>query len=85
MKRLCEACQVDYDDTYQNTICPHDGFEMRCIVSTSDGASKLCTTVEEVDAFLAEHRPEWRRRLDTAPGAPGEDPAESLRRVQSGE
>ena len=51
---VCKNCGLEYDDVYRLTICPHENFEMRCIVHAGK-FSKLCTTPEEVNEFLKAH------------------------------
>lgn len=49
----CEQCGKIYDDTYRLTYCPHEGFAMCTLVTRGDGESKVCTSVEDMQAFLA--------------------------------
>lgn len=53
MDVTCATCGLHYDDTYRLTFCPHDSFPMRAVVS-SRGRTRVCTTVEQVKAFLRE-------------------------------
>ena len=48
----CAVCNLCYEDTYDWTLCQHEGFEMRCMVARGDGQSKLCTSVAEMMDFL---------------------------------
>lgn len=48
----CEKCGLSYDDVYRLTYCPHAEFAMRTMAYRG-GESKLCTTVEELNEFLA--------------------------------
>jgi hypothetical protein len=50
----CESCGVEYDDLYCLTFCPHDKFDMHCIVGVGK-FSKCCHTVEEVNEFIMAH------------------------------
>lgn len=54
MMTTCETCHLQYDDVYRLTFCPHDAFEMRCVVNVGK-FSKLCTRVEEVNEFIRVH------------------------------
>jgi hypothetical protein len=45
----CPVCQLQYDDTYRNTICPHDSFEMHTGVTV--GGERGCAhTIDELNA-----------------------------------
>jgi hypothetical protein len=44
----CPKCQLEYDDTYRWTFCPHEQFEMRTRVF-HDGKDKgIATSLEEL-------------------------------------
>lgn len=49
---ICEDCDLQYDDVYCLTYCPHEPFDMHCQAMRSDGMTKCCHTIEELDAFL---------------------------------
>ena len=49
----CPKCRWSYDDTYRLTYCPHRRFEMRTHATNSKGEVKICTSVEELKAFVA--------------------------------
>mgnify|MGYP001575200301 FL=1 len=51
----CGSCRIAYDDVYRFTFCPHERFEMQCMVVRGDGQKKVCISVNEVQAFLAEN------------------------------
>ena len=52
MQTTCSKCQCAYDDTYRLTTCPHTAFEMRTAAVRGDGESKVCHSIEEVDAWF---------------------------------
>lgn len=49
---ICDDCGHEYDDVYRLTFCPHEQFEMHCLVSRPGHQTVLCTTVEQVRALL---------------------------------
>ena len=51
MTVTCETCGLSYDDVYRLTYCPHERFDMRCVVHVGKH-EKVCTRVEEVDEFI---------------------------------
>ena len=48
----CPDCGLSYDDLYRRTYCPHPEFAMHTVVVKADGASRVCTSIEELEAFL---------------------------------
>lgn len=48
----CDFCGLSYDDVYRLTYCPHEPFEMRCVVAGPDGVVGVATTLEELDQLL---------------------------------
>lgn len=50
----CEICHLQYDDVHRLACCPHEQFEMRCVVNVGKH-SKVCTRVEEVFEFIRAH------------------------------
>lgn len=52
MEIKCTECNMIYDDVYSITYCPHNAFQMNTTVIKSNGDSKICTTVEELDEFI---------------------------------
>ncbi len=48
----CGICEKVYDDTYQWTFCPHDSFEMQTLAVRGNGQSKVCHSIEELEAWL---------------------------------
>lgn len=57
MQTDCPICGLTYDDLYRRTSCPHENFAMHTVVVRGDGRSRVCTNIEELDAFLGEHAP----------------------------
>ena len=49
----CETCQLEYDDVYRLTYCPHGRFEMRCKV-TIKGEERIATSVEQLRRWCDE-------------------------------
>lgn len=47
MNIVCPECLQKYDDTYRNTSCPHETFEMHCSVFVN-GQQGCAHTVEEL-------------------------------------
>ena len=54
MKRICEDCGELYDDVYHSTICPHEYFEMNCVVGKNDRIIGIAHNVEELHRMLEE-------------------------------
>ena len=54
MKRVCEECNEIYDDLYHSTICPHEYFQMSCVVGKGDKIVGIATSVEELRRMLEE-------------------------------
>lgn len=54
MQTTCPTCGLTYDDIYRRTYCPHHDFAMHTVVVRGDGRSKVCTSIEELKAFLGE-------------------------------
>lgn len=50
----CEKCGARYDDIYRLTYCPHERFEMSCIVGSGDKILGVATSVEELHWMLEE-------------------------------
>lgn len=54
----CDDCELDFDDVYRRTYCPHEWFEMRTTVVGVDVASGdgkvlgVATTLEELDRLM---------------------------------
>ncbi len=49
----CDPCELDFDDTYRRTYCPHEWFEMRTSVygtlpNGTYGLKGVAKTVEEL-------------------------------------
>lgn len=52
----CEACGLEYDDVYRLTYCPHERFEMRCVVGGPDGVVGVATSLEEFGQLMKQAR-----------------------------
>ena len=52
MRVHCEQCNLDFDDLYSLTFCPHEAFPMRTHVTREDGKERVCTSMEELIAFF---------------------------------
>jgi len=44
----CEDCGLEYDDVYRLTYCPHERFEMHCVVGGPDGVVGVARSIEEL-------------------------------------
>ena len=51
----CETCEIEYDDVYRLTYCPHESFEMRCRVVVN-GEERIATSVEQLRGWLDEKK-----------------------------
>lgn len=54
MNVQCETCGLTYDDLYRRTYCEHEVFAMHTVVTLTNGRSQVCTSVEELEAFLGQ-------------------------------
>lgn len=54
MKVKCLACGQEYDDTFRNTQCPHESFEMHCGVFVN-GQQGCAHTIEELTKATKEN------------------------------
>ena len=52
MRVFCDECDLHYDDTYRLTYCPHDGFNMVTLAVRGVGQTKVCRSIEELDAWM---------------------------------
>lgn len=52
MVGTCPDCGLTYDDLYRRRICPHEEFQMRVTCYRADGQTRVCTSVEELHAFM---------------------------------
>ena len=48
----CSTCGLKYDDTYRLTYCPHEHFNMHCVVCNSRGVVGVATSLEELDRSM---------------------------------
>lgn len=49
----CDDCELDFDDVYRRTYCPHEWFEMRTTVVGGDGKVRgVARTVEELRRMM---------------------------------
>ncbi len=53
----CDDCELDFDDVYRRTYCPHEWFEMRNHVygplpDGSYGWKGIATTIEELERLM---------------------------------
>lgn len=53
MITTCSRCREEYDDLYRSTLCPHEPFKMHTLAVRGDGQEKICTSVEELNEFMA--------------------------------
>jgi hypothetical protein len=51
----CRTCQLEYDDLYKLTYCPHETFEMHTLI-TVHGIERCCHSIEELDTAIEECR-----------------------------
>jgi hypothetical protein len=49
----CEKCDIQYEDTYHLTVCPHEEFQMNCVVAKDGKVLGTAHSVEELRAMLA--------------------------------
>jgi len=52
VKRICENCGEIYDDVNHSTICPHEYFEMCCIVGNGEKIVGIARSLEELHQML---------------------------------
>ena len=50
----CDDCELDFDDVYRRTYCPHEWFEMRTTVVDGDGKVRVARTLEELSRLMKE-------------------------------
>jgi hypothetical protein len=80
MRVICGDCNLDYDDTYRLTICPHESFPMATSVYRGGELVGVATSVDQLEAMMMRPQPDRARGMripDYAPCDCTERPASS--------